>query len=193
MRHFHTIFLPSKFSIQNLYHPQPTQNRENHAFTGTEKANGQEDKNTVRLPRQYMPKHNGAERLSGYGEQGRACRAVRDRLCRHKHRGDRQSASSRHFCRAAQSRYPCRSAPCKAANQNRCHALRLPHRNGHRQHPQYAQNYRRRRQNLQAFGVCGYWQRRCRPLVHGRFRCDLRRCHARLRKAARKAEGGTSR
>lgn len=50
----------------------------------------QDDKNTICLPRQYLQESHGRVRDEGLSPKGRARRPVRDRLCRHQHRGDRE-------------------------------------------------------------------------------------------------------
>lgn len=134
-----------------------------------------DDKNSIRVPRQYLQKPDDRVRDEGSGEASGAGGPIPNRLRRHQHRGDWQSGlpSCPPETGGAWDQLHRKNRP--AAHKGRLYPERSPDWDGPGQHPQHEPHLRRRPRwkNQAATGLHGPPRRCRRPLVHGRLRRHL--------------------
>lgn len=145
----------------------------------------EDEKNPIRVPREYMSKPDGRVYHKGSGEKNGAGEPISNRLRRHQYRGNREfSLSSGPSETGGAWNQLCREN-CSAAYQGRLCPIRPPGWHGPGQHPQYKPHLRRRPgwENQAADGVYRPPRRCSRSVVHGRLRRHLAGCAGRLPKA----------
>ena len=128
-----------------------------------------DDKNPVRMPRQYLQEPDGRVRHEGPGEAGEAGGPISNRLRRHQYRGDRLSGLSSRPPEAGGAWDQLRRENRPAAHKGRLCPIRPPSRHGPGQYPQHEPHLRRRPggENQAAAGLHGPPRRCGGPLVYG--------------------------
>ena len=128
-----------------------------------------DDKNPVRMPRQYLQKPDGRICDERPGEEGWAGGAISNRLRRHQHRGDWEPRLPSRPPEAGGAWDQLRRENRPAAHKGRLCPIRPPDWHGPGQHPQHG-TYMQRRSRWEDQAAAGLRRppRRCsRPLVYG--------------------------
>ena len=128
-----------------------------------------DDKNSVRVPREYLQEPDGRVCNEGPGETSGAGGPIPNCLRRHQHRGDRQSGLPSRPAKAGGARNQLCRENRPAAHKGRLCPIRPPDWHGSGQHPQHDSNLRRRPggENQAAAGLHGLPRRCGGPLVYG--------------------------
>ena len=150
-------------------------------YTGENEATRESEwneKDTLCVPREYLPQPDGRVRDEGLSEESGAGVRVPYRIGSHQPGGDRQSGLSSGAAQAGGAWDLLRRPRGSAAHQCRLRKIRSPDRYGQRESAEYAPHLRRRlcRKAAPPDGLHRPPRRCCRPVVHGRFRGDMAGC-----------------
>ena len=128
-----------------------------------------DDKNSIRVPRQYLQESDGRICDEGPGEKSGAGGPIPNCLRRHQHRGDRLSGLSSRPPEAGGAWDQLRRENRPPAHKGRLCPIRPPDWDGPGQHPQHGTYLRRRSrwENQAAAGLHGPPWRCGRSLVYG--------------------------
>ena len=145
-----------------------------------------DDKDTLCVPRQYLPQSDGGVRNEGFGQEGWAGVTIPNRVGSHQPGGDRQSGLSSGTAQAGGAWDFLRWSCGTAAHQCRLREIRSADRYGQSQPSGYVPHLRRRfcRKAAPPDGLYRSSPRCSRPVVHRRFRGNLAGCAGRLPGAA---------
>ena len=150
-------------------------------YTGEKEATQESEcneKDTLCVPRQYLPQPDGGVRDEGLGQEGWAGITVPYRISSNQPGGDRQSGLSPGAAQAGGAWDLLRRPRGAAAYQPGLRQVRPADRHGQREPAEYAPHLRRRpgRQAAPSDGLHRLLPRCCRPVVHGRFRGNVAGC-----------------
>ena len=128
-----------------------------------------DEKNPIRMPRQYLQEPDGRVHNEGYGEASGAGGPIPNRLRRHQHRRDRLFGLSPRPPETGGAWYQMCREDRTAAYQGRLRPERSPDWDGPSQYPQHGTYLRRRSrwEDQAAAGLHGRPRRCGGPLVHG--------------------------
>ena len=137
-----------------------------------------DDKDTLCVPRQYLPQSDGGVRNEGFGQEGWAGITIPNRVGGNQPGGDRQPGLSSGTAQAGGAWDILRWSRSTAVHQCRLREVRPADRDGQSQPPGYVPHLRRRlrRQTASPDGLYRPPPRCCRPVVHGRFRGNVAGC-----------------
>ena len=150
-------------------------------YTGEKEATQESEcneKDTLCVPRQYLPQPDGGVRDEGLGQEGWAGITVPYRISSNQPGGDRQSGLSPGAAQAGGAWDLLRRSRGAATHQPGLRQVRPADRHGQREPAEYATHLRRRprRQTAPLDGLHRPPRRCCRPVVHGRFRGNVAGC-----------------